>query len=128
MVCFSGAKRFKTAQVKFKILLLTFHCLQGTVPFYLQDLVHKYIPFRSLRSKSKSLLVTSTPITKSSGAHSFQAAAELMAYPSLLRRQSRLSNSKIALKLIYSPFISICSTAGILFVTCFLYSYKSIGI
>jgi hypothetical protein len=66
------------ARIKFKILLLTFQCLQGTAPIYLQDLVHKYIPSRNLRSKSKSLLVISTPVTKSYGARSFQvAAAEL---------------------------------------------------
>ena len=46
-----------------------------TIP---KDLVHEYIPSRNLHSKSTSLLVTSTPVTKSHWALSFQvAAAEL---------------------------------------------------
>ena len=63
------------ARIKFKILILTFHCLQSTAPVYLQDLVQKYTPNRNLRSKSKSLLVTPTVVTKSYGARSFQVAA-----------------------------------------------------
>ena len=40
-----------------KILLLTFNSLNDMVPIYLQELLLSYIPQRTLRSSSKSLLV-----------------------------------------------------------------------
>ena len=46
------------SRIKYKILLLTYQCLQGTAPTYLQDLIVKYTPSRNLRSRHKSLLVT----------------------------------------------------------------------
>ena len=44
-------------RIIFKILLLTFHCVQGTAPQYNIDLVHNYTPVRSLRSSNSGSLV-----------------------------------------------------------------------
>ncbi|PIK54068.1 hypothetical protein BSL78_09049 [Apostichopus japonicus] len=44
--------------INFKILLLTFKCIHGLAPVYLQNLIRDYTPRCCLRSSSKSLLVT----------------------------------------------------------------------
>ena len=44
-------------RIIFKILLLTFHCIQGTAPQYNIDLLHNYIPARPLRSSNSGSLV-----------------------------------------------------------------------
>ena len=44
-------------RIIFKILLLTFHCIQGTAPQYNIDLIHNYIPARSLRSSNSGSLI-----------------------------------------------------------------------
>ena len=43
-------------RVLFKVLLLTFKCLNGQGPTYLQDLLVPYKPTRSLRSSNDNLL------------------------------------------------------------------------
>ena len=43
-------------RIKFKILLLVYKCLHGTVPSYLGELLKEYVPPRTLRSTSKNLL------------------------------------------------------------------------
>lgn len=42
-----------------KILLYVFKCLNNSVPFYLSDLVHRYVLLRSLRSANQLLLMVS---------------------------------------------------------------------
>ena len=51
-------------RIVYKILLLTFNCLSGQSPQYLQDLVIPYVPARSLRSASQNLLVVKRGKTK----------------------------------------------------------------
>ena len=41
-------------RIVFKILLLIFHCVQGSAPQYNISLVHPYIPARNLRSSNFS--------------------------------------------------------------------------
>ena len=62
-------------RIKFKILLLTFQCLSGTAPSYLQELTQMYTPARNLRSSSKSLLISPSVKTCFYGGRSFQSAA-----------------------------------------------------
>ena len=62
-------------RIQYKILSLTFLCLQGLGPTYLQELIQKYHPVRNLRSKSRSLLVCPSTFTKFYGARAFAAAA-----------------------------------------------------
>jgi hypothetical protein len=45
-------------RILFKVLLLTFKCLNGQGPTYLKDLLVPYVPTRSLRSSSDNLLCT----------------------------------------------------------------------
>ena len=49
-------------RIHFKILLLTFKCLNGKAPMYLSDLLVKYTPIRSL--KSSDLLLLAVPDNK----------------------------------------------------------------
>ena len=49
-------------RIQFKILFLTFKCINNTAHVYLQDLVRFYIPKRLLRSSSKNYLETSHTI------------------------------------------------------------------
>ena len=64
------------ARIIFKILLLTYRCQNGTSPSYLEDLVSKYTPPRSLRSSSQCLLsITKTKLKKTLGQRSFSFAA-----------------------------------------------------
>ena len=59
----------------FKILLLTYKALHGMAPKFISDLVHPYIPKRTLRSSSKNFLQVKSPSTKFYGARSFTVAA-----------------------------------------------------
>ena len=43
-------------RIQFKILLLTYKCVNGQGPSYLKDLLNDYKPSRSLRSEDKGLL------------------------------------------------------------------------
>ena len=63
------------SRIDFKILLLTYQCLHGTAPAYLQDLVQQYQPARNLRSKDKYLLSAPAMTTTSYGSRSFQSTA-----------------------------------------------------
>ena len=62
-------------RIKYKILLLTFQCLSGTAPSYLQELIRLYTPARNLRSSSKSILISPSVKTYFYGGRSFQSAA-----------------------------------------------------
>ena len=62
-------------RIKYKILLLTFQCLSGTAPSYLQELIRLYTPARNLRSSSKSILISPSVKTHFYGGRSFQSAA-----------------------------------------------------
>ena len=63
------------SRIAFKILVLTYHCLHGTAPAYLQDLIQQYQPARNLRSKNKHLLSAPAITSTSYGSRSFQNAA-----------------------------------------------------
>ena len=87
-------------RIQYKILSLTFLCLQGLGPSYLQDLIQKYCPTRNLRSKSKSLLVCPSTFTRFYGARSFAvAAAELWnSLPDSIKQVETIEKFKTALK------------------------------
>ena len=61
-------------RIIYKINLLTYKCLHGTAPIYLQELIHQYIPSRNLRSSSQSRLTCIIPSTQY-GHRSFSVAA-----------------------------------------------------
>ena len=62
-------------RIVFKILSLVFKSLNNLAPSYISDLLTPYIPSRSLRSSSQSLLVVPRSIQKSYGGRAFAAAA-----------------------------------------------------
>ena len=59
----------------FKILLFVFKSLNGLAPFYLSDLISTYVPSRSLRSASLSLLHVPGSNQKTYGDRAFAVAA-----------------------------------------------------
>ena len=60
-------------RIVFKILLLIFHCVQGSAPQYNISLVHPYIPARNLRSStSRALIIPKS--TKTWGQRAFAHA------------------------------------------------------
>ena len=63
------------ARIDFKVLVLTYQCIHGIAPVYLQSLVQEYKTTRNLRSSNKSLLTPPVIKTKSYGSRSFQYAA-----------------------------------------------------
>ena len=60
-------------RIIFKILLLTFHCVNGTAPQYNLSLIHYYTPARSLRSSTSGSLVIPR-VSKTWGERSFAHA------------------------------------------------------
>ena len=65
-------------RIMHKILILTYKCIHGLTPLYLQELIQEYIPIRNLRSSSKLNLVSATVSTITYGHRSFsKASAEL---------------------------------------------------
>ena len=62
----------------YKILILTWKCIHGLAPLYLQELIQEYKPTRNLRSSSTLNLVSATLSTLTYGHRSFwKASAEL---------------------------------------------------
>ena len=61
-------------RIVYKTLLLTYKCLHGLAPAYLQQLIRKYEPNRNLRSSSQSLLTCPSSSTRSYGQHAFSTA------------------------------------------------------
>ena len=88
------------SRINYKILLLTYQCLNGTAPSYLQDLIVQYTPTRKLRSNSKSLLVAPSTQTKYYGTRSFtNSSAELWnSLPDIVKQASTTESFKTLLK------------------------------
>ena len=47
-------------RIMYKILILTYKCIHGLAPLYLQELIQEYKPIRNLRSSSKLNLISAT--------------------------------------------------------------------
>ena len=62
-------------RIKFKILLLTFKALHQQSPTYIQDLITRYLPSRSLRSSSTLSLNPVSFNLKSYGSRAFSVSA-----------------------------------------------------
>ena len=62
-------------RIKFKIILLTFKLHSGSAPSYLTDLIHTYVPSRSLRSENQHLLQVPRFTTEHCGKRSFAVLA-----------------------------------------------------
>ena len=66
------------ARIDYKIAVLCFKCLKKTAPIYLQELIQPYIPSRSLRSASRSLLREPSTIARKLGRRAFSFYAPKM--------------------------------------------------
>ena len=84
------------ARIKYKILLLTYKCIQGTAPEYLCQLLQRYRPARPLRSEDQVLLRRGKPRTKTYGQRAFRNCAP--ALPSQVRSIDSLDSFKSAIK------------------------------
>lgn len=62
-------------RVNYKLALLVFKCLRGLGPSYLQDILHTYVPSRSLQSSSRNLLIVPKYKLSTYGNRSFAVAA-----------------------------------------------------
>ena len=62
-------------RITFKMLLLTYKCLNGLAPPYLEELLKPYAPSRSLRSGTQDLLTEKRPCTKLYGDRALEVAA-----------------------------------------------------
>ena len=62
-------------RIEFKILLLTFKCMQGCAPLYLRELLVKQANTRTLRSNTKNLLQIPLTNLKRFGDRAFCAYA-----------------------------------------------------
>ena len=63
----------------YKILILTYKCIHGFAPLYLQELIQEYKPTSNLRSSSKLNLISATVSTLTYGYMGlfYKASAEL---------------------------------------------------
>lgn len=88
------------SRISHKVLMHVFKALHDEAPVYIQDLISRYKPVRSLRSADSNLLATSRARTKTYGQRSFkQAAPELWnSLPSHMRNIENTSTFKRALK------------------------------
>lgn len=88
------------ARIKYKICLLTFKTLHDMTPDYLNDLLHRYVPSRSLRSSSSNMLVVPRISTKTYGPKAFSVAAPTLwnSLPDELRHCSSVDVFKSCLK------------------------------
>ena len=87
-------------RIIFKILILTFRCLHGLAPAYLSQLLHPYLPARSLRSSNLLLLKITKTRSKSYGDRAFQNSAPKIwnSLPLNIRQCETLASFKSKLK------------------------------
>ena len=89
-------------RIKFKILLITFKCLNGLAPCYLSSLISVYNPCRTLRSNDRLLgtLVAKSYKKRKHGGRSFRVAAPELwnAIPLSIRCADTVARFKVLLK------------------------------
>ena len=87
-------------RIDFKVRLITFKALNGLAPPYLKDLLHPYIPARTLRSQNAGLLIVPRVGKCTLGGRAFSYRAPLLwnNLPSDIRGADSLSIFKSRLK------------------------------
>ena len=87
-------------RIEFKIIMLTFKCINGKSPKYLSDLIVQYTPARSLRSASQNLLVVKKAKTKTYGDRAFSCIAPSLwnSLPLSVRSESDIHTFQTKLK------------------------------
>jgi hypothetical protein len=89
-----------TQRIVFKILTLTYRCLNNLAPTYLSDLLTPYKPTRTLRSCSTQSLVVPKSRLKNYGDRAFAVAAPKLwnTLPQAIKEKTSLDSFKKALK------------------------------
>ena len=87
-------------RIEFKILLLTFKCMQGCAPLYLRELLVKQANTRTLRSNTKNLLQIPLTNLKKFGDRAFCAYAPRLwnELPDNIKAADSVQNFKKQLK------------------------------
>jgi hypothetical protein len=87
-------------RIDYKILLLTYRCLNGQAPIYLSELLNHYVPSRALRSAEKYLLRVPPSRLKTCGERAFATAAPTLwnKLPLSIRMADSLESFKSLLK------------------------------
>ena len=87
-------------RINFKVLLLVYKTLSGMSPASISDILHPYIPTRSLRSSSSSLLQCPVPRTKTYGERAFSCMAPKLwnALPITIKNARSVDHFKKLLK------------------------------
>ena len=87
-------------RIQYKMALMVFKALNGQAPAYVEDMLCIYVPSRSLRSASQSLLIVPWSRLKQKGDHAFAVAAPRLwnGLPSDIRHASSVTVFKTKLK------------------------------
>ena len=87
-------------RINYKVLLLTYKCIHGFAPLYLQELISNYKPLRDLRSSSQSLLNVQSSVTHSYGDRAFSVMSAKLwnDLPSFVKNSSSIERFKSNLK------------------------------
>jgi hypothetical protein len=87
-------------RIHFKVLVLTYKCLNKCAPEYLYELISVYTPQRTLRSSNSLTLNVATTWLKSYGDRSFEMAAPTLwnTLPDIIKNSSSLDIFKSRLK------------------------------
>jgi hypothetical protein len=87
-------------RIKYKILLLTYKSIHGQGPSYIRDMLHPYVPCRTLRSSEQNLLIEPHMRLKTIGDRAFSASAPRLwnKLPESLRSCAALDTFKGLLK------------------------------
>ena len=88
------------ARIEFKVISLTYKCLNGLAPKYLSDLLQPYVPTRTLRSATKQLLMVPQWNLKTAGYRCFSSSAPRLwnPLPEHIKRSMTLQTFKKHLK------------------------------
>jgi len=87
-------------RIEFKILLMTYKTQTGSAPSYISELLHKYVPVRTLRSSTKSLLQVPSTKTITYGQRAFSSAGPRLwnSLPESLKTKNTIGSFKASLK------------------------------
>ena len=87
-------------RIQYKLLVITFRCLHGFAPTYLEEMISVHKPTRILRSADKCLLSIPTAKLKTYGDRAFAVSAPTLwnNLPFNIRRIESINSFKTAIK------------------------------
>ena len=87
-------------RIHYRLLLITYKALNGLAPSYIRDLLHDYIPRRSLRSSDQGLLAVPPVRLSTKGGRAFEVVAPRLwnSLPQDMREASSVESFRRQLK------------------------------